>query len=243
MCRRSVLSTIRMTVGTPTQNSRVLHAVVSSAGHACCNCQLLKTKCWACRRNAQEISMYLCTDCGNAVCEDHVRFGSDGLERCARCNTRRERADAGPPPPPPPGGGGGQGGPSGQGGGGCGGHGTAPFLLDLLAARVVGLLPLLTLMELGTINVVRVSMAQPRALVPALASPTLLQAILRVSGMPVILERAHALVTVSTVPIGQGMAVFFLKQSGETTGETSAPSVALESPLLVLLLSHALAVE
>ena len=89
-------------------------------------------------------------------------------------------------------------------------------------------------------NVVRVSMAQPmevvftiRALVLALASPTLLQATLQVSGMPVILERVRASVTVSTVPVGQGMAVFFLKQSGETTGETSAPSVALESPLLV----------
>ena len=109
---------------------------------------------------------------------------------------------------------------------------------------------LLTLMELGTINVVRVSIAQPmevvftiRALVPALASPTLLQATLQVSGVPVILERVRASVTVSTVPVGQGMAVFFLKQSGETTGETNAPSVALESPLPVLLLSHALAVE
>ena len=60
----------------------------------CWNCQLLKTKCWACRRNAQEVSMYCCTDCENAVCEDHVYFGNDGLERCARCNARRERADA-----------------------------------------------------------------------------------------------------------------------------------------------------
>ena len=109
---------------------------------------------------------------------------------------------------------------------------------------------LLTLIELRTINVVRVSMVQPmevvstiRALVPALTSPTLLQATLQVSGMPVILERVRASVTVLTVPVGQVMAVFFLKQSGETTGETSAPSVALESPLPVLLLSHALAVE
>ena len=82
-----------------------------------------------------------------------------------------------------------------------------------------------------------------RALVPALASPTLLQATQRVSGMPVILERVHASVTASTVPIGKGMAVFFLKLLGEMTGATSAPSVVLESPLPVLLLSHALAVE
>ena len=102
---------------------------------------------------------------------------------------------------------------------------------------------LLTLMELRTINVVRVSMVLPmgvvfiiKALVPALASPTLLQATLQVSGMSVILERVRATVTVSTVPVG-------LKQSEETTGETSAPSVALESPLPALLLSHALVVE
>ena len=36
--------------------------------------------------------------------EDHSYFGNDGLERCARCNIRHERANAGPPPPPPPGG-------------------------------------------------------------------------------------------------------------------------------------------
>ena len=60
--------------------------------------------------------MYLCTDCGNHVCENHSYFGNDGLERCARCNVLHERAQAGPPPPPPPGGGGGQGGPPGQGG-------------------------------------------------------------------------------------------------------------------------------
>ena len=58
--------------------------------------------------------MYLCTDCGTHVCENHSYFGNDGLERCARCNIRHERAQAGPPPPPPPGGGGGQGGPPGQ---------------------------------------------------------------------------------------------------------------------------------
>ena len=93
----------------------------------CCNCHFLRMKCWACRKSAQEVSMYSCTECGNHVCEDHSHFGSDGLERCARCNIRRERAEAGPPPPPPPGGGGGQGGPPGQGGGGSGGHGHAPF--------------------------------------------------------------------------------------------------------------------
>ena len=70
--------------------------------------------------------MYLCTDCGTHVCENHSYFGNDGLERCARCNIRHERAQAGPPPPPPPGGGGGQGGPPGQGGSGTGGHGHAP---------------------------------------------------------------------------------------------------------------------
>ena len=47
--------------------------------------------------------MHCCTDCENAVCDDHIYFGNDGLERCARCDARRERADAGPPPPPPPG--------------------------------------------------------------------------------------------------------------------------------------------
>ena len=93
----------------------------------CSNCQFLKMKCWACRKNAQEISMYFCTDCGTHVCENHSYFGSDGLERCARCNVRHERAQAGPPPPPPPGGGGGQGGPPGQGGSGSGGHGHAPL--------------------------------------------------------------------------------------------------------------------
>ena len=36
--------------------------------------------------------------------EDHSYFGNDGRERCARCNIRHERANAGPPPPPPPGG-------------------------------------------------------------------------------------------------------------------------------------------
>ena len=93
----------------------------------CCNCHFLKMKCWACRKNAQEVSMYLCTDCGTHVCENHSYFGSDGLERCARCNIRHERAQAGPPPPPPPGGGGGQGGPPGQGESGSGGHGHAPL--------------------------------------------------------------------------------------------------------------------
>ena len=33
----------------------------------CCNCHFLKMKCWACRKNAQEVSMYLCTDCGTHV--------------------------------------------------------------------------------------------------------------------------------------------------------------------------------
>ena len=92
----------------------------------CCNCHFLKMKCWACRKSAQEVSMYLCTDCGTHVCENHSYFGNDGLERCARCNILHERAHAGPPPPPPPGGGGGQGGPPGQGGSGTGGHGHAP---------------------------------------------------------------------------------------------------------------------
>ena len=27
--------------------------------------------------------MYLCTDCGTHVCENHSYFGNDGLERCA----------------------------------------------------------------------------------------------------------------------------------------------------------------
>ena len=40
--------------------------------------------------------MYLCTDCGTHVCENHSYFGNDGLERCARCNIRHERAQAGP---------------------------------------------------------------------------------------------------------------------------------------------------
>ena len=43
--------------------------------------------------------MYSCTECGNHICEDHSHFGSDGLEQCARCNIRHERAEAGPPPP------------------------------------------------------------------------------------------------------------------------------------------------
>ena len=147
----------------------------------CCNCHFLKMKCWACRKNAQEVSMYLCTDCGTHVCENHSYFGNDGLERCARCNIRHERAQAGPPPPPPPGGGGGQGGPPGQGGSGTGGHGHAPapppgpgHYGGGLEARVEGLLPGVTLvgrlgstvvlrilMELGTISVVPVSMVLP----------------------------------------------------------------------------------
>ena len=153
----------------------------------CCNCHFLKMKCWACHKNAQEVSMYHCTDCGTHVCENHSYFGNDGLERCARCNIRHERAQAGPPPPPPPGGGGGQGGPPGQGGGGTGGHGHAPAPppgpghygggqdpAGLLEARVEGLLPGVTLvgrlgftvvlrilMELGTISAVPVSMVLP----------------------------------------------------------------------------------
>ena len=153
----------------------------------CCNCHFLKMKCWACRKNAQEVSMYLCTDCGTHVCENHSYFGNDGLERCARCNIRHERAQAGPPPPPPPGGGGGQGGPPGQGGSGTGGMDIpqlhrqvlgimveAKIPLGLLEARVEGLLPGVTLvgrlgstvvlrilMELGTISVVPVSMVLP----------------------------------------------------------------------------------
>ena len=120
----------------------------------CCNCHFLKMKCWACRKNAQEVSMYLCTDCGTHVCENHSYFGNDGLERCARCNIRHERAQAGPPPPPPPGGGGGQGGPPGQGGSGSVvmdmfhfHHLVLDILvgakvpLDLLEGRVEGLLP------------------------------------------------------------------------------------------------------
>ena len=125
----------------------------------CCNCHFLKMKCWACHKSAQEFPMYSCTECTNHICEDHSHFGNDGLERCARCNIRHERAVAGPPPPPPPGGGGGQGGPSGQGGSGSGGHGHAPFpppvldipaeaeVLDLLEARVQGLLPGVSLVE------------------------------------------------------------------------------------------------
>ena len=216
--------------------------------------------------------MYSCTDCGNHVCEDHSHFGSDGLEQCARSNIRRERAEAGPPPPPPPGGGGGQGGPSGQGGGGSGGHGHAPFpppgpghpgggqgpagppegpsgAGDTLVEHPGSMVVLPTLMELRTISVVRVSMVQPlgvvstvRALVLALVSPMLLQATLQASGMPVILERVSAMAMAPMVPIGQGMAVFFLKQE-ETTGETGAPSVTSGSPLPVLLWSHALVVE
>ena len=45
----------------------------------CCNCHFLKMKCWACRKSAQEVSMYSCTECGNHICEDHSHFGSDGL--------------------------------------------------------------------------------------------------------------------------------------------------------------------
>ena len=158
--------------------------------------------------------MYFCTDCGNHVCEDHSYFGSDGLERCARCNIRHERANAGPPPPPPPpGGGGGQGGPPGQGGSGSGGHGHAQFL-DILA-EVVGLLPggtlvghpdsmvaLLMPMELGTISVVPVSMVLPtevalatKGLALALVSPTILQVTLRVLRAAVILGQVLALAT------------------------------------------------
>ena len=136
----------------------------------CYNCQFLKMKCWACRKNAQEVSMYFCTDCGTHVCENHSYFGDDGLERCARCNIRHERAQAGPPPPPPPGGGGGQGGPPGQGGSGSGGHGHAPLpppgpghpgggqgpagLLpgDTQVERPGSVVVLLMLMELGTIS-------------------------------------------------------------------------------------------
>ena len=73
--------------------------------------------------------------------------------------------------------------------------------------------------------------------------PMLLQATLQASGMPVILERVSAMAMAQMVPIGQGMAVFFLKQSEETTGETGALSVTSGSPLPVLLWSHVLVVE
>ena len=100
--------------------------------------------------------------------------------------------------------------------------------LDLLEARVVERPDsMVTFMELRTISAVRVSMVQPmgvvstiRALVLALVSPTLLQATLQASGMPVILERVIAMALAPMVPIGQGMAVFFVKQSEETMGET-----------------------
>ena len=41
-------------------------------------------------------------------------------------------------------------------------------------------------------------------------SPMLLQATLQASGMPVILERVSAMAVAQMVPIGRGMAVFFL---------------------------------
>ena len=31
---------------------------------------VLKTKCWACRKNAQEISMYSCSDCEKNICNE-----------------------------------------------------------------------------------------------------------------------------------------------------------------------------
>ena len=128
------------------------------------------------------------------------------------------------PGPGPPGGGRGPAGPPGGPTGGAYNGGYSPVeRLDFTAQ-------LLTLMELGTISVVRVSMAQPmevasiiRPFVSALASPTLLQAIQQVSDMPVILERVPASVTVLTVPIGKEMAVFFL-------GDDGRESVVLESP-------------
>ena len=43
----------------------------------CWNCTLLK--CWACRRNAQEISMYTCTDCEKIICNEHTFLGHDCL--------------------------------------------------------------------------------------------------------------------------------------------------------------------
>ena len=89
----------------------------------CCNCQFLKMKCWACRRNALEVSMYSCHDCDKNICNEHTYRGEDCFERCSRCHAAHERANRGAPPPPP-GDGGGHGGPSGRGGGS--GHGSSP---------------------------------------------------------------------------------------------------------------------
>ena len=72
--------------------------------------------------------------------------------------------------------------------------------------------------ELGTTNVVLVSMVPltevesvTKALVLAVASPTLLLAIHRVSVVPVLLVQVLALATVFMAPVGREMAVFFLK--------------------------------
>ena len=49
----------------------------------CCNCQFLKMKCWACRRNALEVSMYSCHDCDKNICNEHTYRGEDCFERCS----------------------------------------------------------------------------------------------------------------------------------------------------------------
>ena len=181
--------------------------------------------------------MYFCTDCGTHVCENHSYFGSDGLEQCARCNIRHERAQAGPPPPPPPGGGGGQ-----------GGHlvkvGAEVVVMDmpqlhhqvlgimveakvplgLLEARVEGLLPgvnvverpgsmvvLRIFMELGTISVVPVSMVLPTEV--ALATKGLALAVVSPTMLQVTPQVLQVVVILGQVlvPVGREMVVFYLK--------------------------------
>ena len=84
----------------------------------CCNCQFLKMKCWACRKNAQEVSMYFCTDCGNHVCEITVTLEMTALSdvRAAIFGMNALKLDRPLLLLPPPG----------QGGSGSGGHGHAP---------------------------------------------------------------------------------------------------------------------
>ena len=40
----------------------------------CWNCQLLKMKCWACRKSAQEVSMHSCHDCEKNICNAYVSW-------------------------------------------------------------------------------------------------------------------------------------------------------------------------
>ena len=103
--------------------------------------------------------------------------------------------------------------------------------LDVMEARVVGLLPggtlvghpdsmvaLLIPMELGTISVVPVSMVLPtevalatKGLALALVSPTILQVTLQVLRAAVILGQVLALATAEMGPVGREMVVFSLK--------------------------------